>query len=64
MDRRAEIEQRLSVVRLDIDQIWAILRNHDLSQKHRVELQAKLLTCEKARTELFSTLAILDDEPI
>lgn len=64
MERRAEIEQRLSVVKQDIDQIWALLRNHSLPARRRLELQAALANCERARTELFSALAIVNDESI
>ena len=62
MERRAEIEERLSVVKLAIDQVWVRLQNPHLSRRQRAELEAELVSCERARTELFSAMATLGDE--
>jgi hypothetical protein len=62
MERRAEIEERLSMVKLAIDQVWARLQNPHLSRRQRAELEAELVSGERDRTELFSAMATLGDE--
>jgi hypothetical protein len=64
METRAEIEERLLLVKLAIDQVWSILQNPYLSRRRRAELEVELVSCERVRTELFSAMATLGEETV